>query len=30
VIQEMNYEGWGRVDQRTVQAGDPGIVGFIY
>jgi len=30
VISEMNYDGWGRVDQRTVQAGDPSIVGFIY
>jgi surface antigen len=30
VISEMNYDGWGRTDQRTVQAGDPSIVGFIY
>ena len=30
VIQEMNYDGWGRVDQRTVQPNDPTIVGFIY
>jgi surface antigen len=30
VIQEMNYDGWGRVDQRTIPAGDPSIVGFIY
>ena len=30
VISEMNYDGWGRIDQRTVQAGDPSIVGFIY
>jgi surface antigen len=30
VISEMNYDGWGRTDQRTVQASDPSIVGFIY
>jgi hypothetical protein len=30
VISEMNYDGWGVSDQRTVQAGDRGIVGFIY
>jgi surface antigen len=30
VIQEMNYGAWGVVDQRTIQAGDPSIVGFIY
>jgi surface antigen len=30
VISEMNYDGWGRIDQRRVEAGDPSIVGFIY
>jgi len=34
VISEMNYGadggGWGRVDERTVSAGDPAILGFIY
>ncbi len=30
VIQEMNYDGWGVVDERTVPASAPGIVGFIY
>jgi surface antigen len=30
VVSEMNYDGWGVVDQRTVQANDPSIVGFIY
>ncbi|MGD0449199.1 MAG: CHAP domain-containing protein [Candidatus Dormibacteria bacterium] len=30
VIEEMNYDGWGAVDERTVQVGDPSIVGFIY
>jgi hypothetical protein len=30
VISEMNYDGWGNVDQRTIAATDPTIVGFIY
>jgi surface antigen len=30
VISEMNYDGWGNVDQRTVQPDDSSIVGFIY
>lgn len=34
VVSEMNYGGgdggWGRVDQRTIAADDPGIIGFIY
>ena len=30
VISEMNYAGWGRIDQRTVSPTDPNIVGFIY
>jgi len=30
VITEMNYGGWGRIDQRTISANDPSIVGFIY
>ena len=34
VISEMNYYadggGWGRVDERTVSASDPAILGFIY
>ena len=30
VISEMNYDGRGVVDQRTVQTNDPSIVGFIY
>jgi surface antigen len=30
VISEMNYDGWGEVDQRTISATDPNIVGFIY
>jgi surface antigen len=33
-ISEMNYHadggGWGRVDDRTISASDPSIVGFIY
>lgn len=30
LISEMNYSGWDRVDQRVVQIGAPGILGFIY
>lgn len=34
VISEMNYYanggGWGRVDERTIAANDPTIMGFIY
>ncbi|MHB8717846.1 MAG: CHAP domain-containing protein [Candidatus Dormibacteria bacterium] len=34
VVSEMNFwgfgGGWGRVDHRTVAAGDSGITGFIY
>lgn len=30
VISEMNYEGRGRVDQRTIPANDPSVLGFIY
>jgi surface antigen len=30
LISEMNYDGWGVTDQRTIQANDPSIVGFIY
>ena len=30
VIQEMNYDGRGVIDQRTIQANDASIVGFIY
>jgi len=34
VISEMNYNadggGWGRVDERTISADDPSILGFIY
>ncbi|MGA8014529.1 MAG: CHAP domain-containing protein [Candidatus Dormiibacterota bacterium] len=30
VISEMNYEGRGRVDQRTIPPHDPSVVGFIY
>jgi surface antigen len=30
VVSEMNYSGWGHVDQRTISPGDPNVVGFIY
>lgn len=31
VVSEMNYGGrWGRVDQRTIAASDPSLIGFIY
>ncbi len=30
VISEMNYEGWARVDQRTISSTDRSLVGFIY
>jgi surface antigen len=34
VVSEMNYYGngggWGRVDERTISASDPTVLGFIY
>ncbi len=29
-VSEMNYNGWGVVDQRTVSAGSVPLIGFIY
>ena len=30
LISEMNYNGWNRVNQRTVPNNAPGLLGFIY
>ena len=29
-VSEMNYEGWGKVDRRTLDAGSRVIKGYIY
>jgi LysM repeat protein len=30
VVSEMNYAGWGQVDQRTIKPGGVPLIGFIY
>ena len=30
VVSEMNYAGWGEVDQRTIKPGSLPLIGFIY
>jgi len=30
VVSEMNYAGWGAVDQRTIKPGQVPLIGFIY
>ena len=30
VVSEMNYVGWGVIDQRTIRPGTVPLIGFIY
>ena len=30
VVSEMNYKGWGQVDERTIKPGSLPLIGFIY
>jgi LysM repeat protein len=30
VVSEMNYRGWGIIDERTIKPGDVPLIGFIY